>query len=224
MGTTPSLLRPLAAAATLVAILALTAPVQSGPSAAAPRVSFGPAGDSGRPCPKVDASGPTVTGGCELHARGDAIDLRVRTALGGFRLGLCQVYLTLHVGDDGTTYVDNVLSIGEPWPCDHIRQCAPTRHSDDVPLGGKVDARHQRPWKGRLVVRGDRLVNRFRMCADTCLGRYEGVAEISLHRRGDAWRARADSAGVGMSGLRIDGRWELVGGLSVYESPQPGTS
>jgi hypothetical protein len=154
----------------------------------------------GYPClPLFDDDYPQVGGGCELRAIARRMRLTIGTVLGRFEFGHCEIGYRVMTDERGRTWTDSVVVSGPDNTnngCSDVRACATA--------GGE-----QLPWRGRIsATRGGRFAHRMSVCLDTCIGFYAGPLTVGLSKR-VGWHAIAANAGIGLSGLRMDGRAAL---------------
>jgi len=161
-------------------------------------------------CARVDTSGPFVRGGCTGRANVFIATTSIRTVFSRMRFGNCGFDFDFTLGADGRVWMDD-LKIGGASPCSDLRPCASRAVLALRKLGfGPAPRDKVRPWTGRVLSRAADGYNlRFRMCVDTCLGRYAGDIDMTLVRDGDGWLMRAESAGVGDTGFEIDGEIKI---------------
>jgi len=176
--------------------------------------AFDTRGGERRPCPPVDTSGNYVRGGCKSFATTLQTNVVVRTAFGALPFGYhCAFSFNLHIDRTGRTWMDRILiGGGAATPCNDIRPCEPNALKPspaDRRNKGADNPVDFDPWRGQLRAEGDRFINRFDMCVDTCAGRFEGQMEFALVREDAGWTVRAEAAPAGTSGLAFDGEWPL---------------
>lgn len=166
---------------------------------------------TGSPCfPLFDDDYPDVSGGCALGAAG-RVTLTIGTAFGHFEFGRCELSYRVLIDDSGRSWTDSVDLSGPDNVnngCTDVDAC---ENADGDPL----------PWRGRVSATPDgRVVHRMNACLDTCIGFYAGPLTIGISKdRG--WRALAERAAVGDSGLRFDGRLALLPrGLRLTPAPR----
>jgi hypothetical protein len=157
----------------------------------------------GAPCwPLLADSYPHVDGGCALAAAARAVRLAIGTAFGYFTFGTCELGYRVLVDDNGRTWTDSVVFRGPGNVNNGCSDVGACEDADNDPL----------PWPGRISITGDgRFAHRMDVCLDTCIGLYVGPLTVTLSKGGRGWRATAANAGVGRSGLRLDGGIALGG-------------
>jgi hypothetical protein len=157
----------------------------------------------GRHCPGVEqAGGWPPTGGCVVGAPHGTIESSVRTPLGTFLLARCPTRAKARLAGDGRIWIEDYEM---------------ARRSDavDAAACGDVEGcRNDRSiataWDGELRASPDgRFVGHVDVCMATCVGRFEGRAEVVVTRRAGGWRLSFEDAAVGNGGLELDGSWPL---------------
>jgi hypothetical protein len=168
-----------------------------------------PAGD---PCSDFSEAGyPAITGKCSIQITGGEVELTILTVFGDFKLADCELGYEAVVDRDARTWTTS-FTLG---PKDGSSDCA-----NVVRCRGKRGAQ---PWKGR--VRGDvgdsygiySYSHVMDACLTTPMGHYAGTLEVLLIASQDefelnpkkSWRAEAVDADVGVSGLRLEGRFDI---------------
>lgn len=177
------------------------------------------------PCPRVDATGGRfVRGGCRARAESDHTLFSIRTALGRIRFADCPTRFDVTLAADGRMWLDNlwILSrFGEPvcadiWPCAPPEVIARRTKASYAPPRALVP-----PWRGELLRPGrGGYVGRFRLCVDSCVGRYAGDVEVTLTRSGPGWAMRAQAAAVGDTQLELDAEWAMSGSAGFDVEPR----
>lgn len=139
-------------------------------------------------------------GRCVLKATTRDVVLTVLTVFGRMHFDHCDIRFELHVDRDGGTKFEQLFFGSNA----RSRICGGDIATCLISTG------YDHPWPGRFVRAGDGSVELdFRLCADSCIGRFEGRTRFRLTGRGKALRLRADDAVAGVSGLKLDGRWIL---------------
>jgi hypothetical protein len=169
-------------------------------------------GPDAKPCPPVDTSGPFVKGGCPARANAFSTIFTIRTVFGGMRFGDCTTDFDLTFSADGRIWFDDLRFGGTP-PCNDVWPCSPRSVIDlrtDMTKGPPRDK--VPPWRGRLLGRsGDGTYRgRFRLCLDTCAGRFDGDVAFTLRRTAEGWKLRASRSGLDSSSLEVDAEWNLL--------------
>jgi hypothetical protein len=178
------------------------------------------------PCRPVDPRGGRfVRGGCRVRATADDAVLSIRTAFGRLHFGDCPIYFDLTFSADGRIWIDNIEIAGES-PCSDIWPCAPARV---IAMRTKVTygppPAHVPPWQGELVAAPDGgLAGRFRLCVDSCVGRYVGTVRTTLVRTHGEWIMRARLAAVGDTPLEVDATWRMTGSFGFDLKSRAGSS
>lgn len=191
-------------ALTAAAALASPTAAQDGPAAAQDGAIAVQDLTRGEPAPCSElstASYPLVAGGCILYAV-EEIDITVRTMFGPMRFGRCRIAINLLVGPSGRTWLQGFDS-ESAGACGDLLPCREKSTPEEIIGANKL------PWKGRIVRGSAGVGTELDVCLDTCLGRFEGRTAFDLlDERGD-WTLRAKNSTVGVSGLELDGRWDL---------------
>ena len=152
---------------------------------------------------------PLIAGGCELDALAPRIKLTIGTAFGRFEFGECQLSYRLLVDENGRAWTNSVELSGAGNVnngCADVQPC-------ELEQGSVL------PWRGRVsATQAGRFVHRMDVCLDTCIGFYAGTLSMTLARDERGWRAVASHAGVGASGLTLDGTARLrTAGLHISQ-------
>lgn len=187
------------AVAALAATAALVSPVAAQDGAITARDLT-----RGKPAPCAELSTqsyPLIAGGCILYAANE-IDITVRTMFGPLHFGRCRIAINLLVGPTGRTWLQGFDS-ESAGACGDMLPCREKSTPEEIIQANKL------PWKGRVVRGSAGAEAELDLCLDTCLGRFEGRTAFDLlDERGD-WTLRAKDSVVGVSGLELDGRWDL---------------
>jgi hypothetical protein len=160
------------------------------------------AGDgSGTPCSDfAEDDFPAITGTCSFVATTKRMTVDISTVLGDFEFGDCTVTYRVHLAADGTTWTEGTLfesPTSKNNGCTDIRPCM-------------NDANEPMPWKGSIRSEGNgAFVHHMNACLDTCVGSYTGALALKMRRVDGRWRTDAVGAGVGTSGLLLDGRLQM---------------
>ena len=137
------------------------------------------------------------------------IKLTIGTAFGRFEFGECQLSYRLLVDENGRAWTNSVELSGAGNVnngCADVQPC-------ELEQGSVL------PWRGRVsATQAGRFVHRMDVCLDTCIGFYAGTLSMTLARDERGWRAVASHAGVGASGLTLDGTARLrTAGLHISQ-------
>ena len=204
----------LVAAATVLALGILAPAATTAGADGAAGVAVLDASGAGRPAPcgPVSTSGRFVDGGCPGRANSLGVTLEVRTVFGVMPFGECGTDFDLTLSRDGRIWFDD-LRIGGPAPCSDIWPCAGAEaHARRT--GGRLAPPPPAlvpPWRGRIeALPGGGFGGSFRLCIDTCLGRYAGDVAFRLVRGDAGWIMRTSTAGVGEGGLQVTVDWNLI--------------
>lgn len=176
------------------------------------------AGDQDAPalarCAPVDTRGAFVTGGCRARARSLEVEFRIRTVFGTMPFGVCGVDFDLSIAEDGRVWLDDIR-IGGPAPCSDLWPCAgPKAHAKRKSRLTPPPRALVPPWRGQLVaLDGGGFEGSFRLCVDTCAGRYAGPVRFEIRDSDDGWALRTLGGGVGTGGLLVAAEWRLTGDI-----------
>lgn len=165
-------------------------------------------------CGSVTVRGRSVRGGCVATATARDIDFTLLSTLGASSYARCGMRMDLHADGRGRVWAANVATDKDRFPCNDIGPCSGAPGVDELPSGG-------RPWRGRVRGSGAEMEIELDVCLDTCVGRFEGRTRFTLvpaGRRSAMWVRGA----VGLSGLELEGEWELDRGGDGAAWPRPG--
>lgn len=150
-----------------------------------------------RKCSYVNSSVRPIVGGCVVKARAATV-FKIMTPFGRVPLAECDFRFTAHVESNGEVTLEDVATSGSN-PCGDVRAC----REDTDP--------ERQPWLGWIEAGDDGYALVLDACMDTCAGWFDGELVLPLERTGGAWRARAERAPLGDSGLELTGAWRLEG-------------
>lgn len=166
-------------------------------------------------CGEVGAGTPaTANAGCEIDAVVERFDFRLLNVFGDTEFATCSLNLELRVDRAGRLWVLYAGISTVHGPCSDIRACYRPKRDDEY-----WRAAPTKPWTGsaRDTGNGSLRVD-LDACFDTCAGRFEGRVELDVFRHGRGWHMRADEEAVGLSGLELDGEWQLSGELAALRA------
>lgn len=174
-------------------------------------------GDKASECPAIDDSNPRkAKGGCIAKARtGSPIQVLVRSMVGNLVFGHCVYPHVLRIDGMGRTALD-IGKVDGPRPCNDIRPCwsrEPTPFDNQPFL----------TWKGQLRIDADgALHNDVEVCLETCMGRFMGTVDMHIQRTGDRARATLSNELLGMTGVDLDGHWNVdLDGIEIRADGDP---
>jgi hypothetical protein len=162
-------------------------------------------------CPALRLRGRyTVEGGCVFEIDDSELEHSVTTPVGTFMLARCFPVGKMRIDRRGRFFVTGFGNNGIEGPCGDVHACR--GGSDERPL----------PWRGQLsATRDDRFVGQLAICMATCVGRFEGRAEIEFVKTDKSWRVELDHAQVGPGALELDGSWTPAGSEALSLRPTP---
>ncbi|MEX1141496.1 MAG: nuclear transport factor 2 family protein [Thermoleophilaceae bacterium] len=164
-------------------------------------------------CGPVTVRGRSVRGGCAATATARDIDFTLLSVLGASAFARCGVRMDLHADGRGRVWAANVDTDKDRFPCNDIAPCSGRPGVGALPSSGP-------PWRGRVRGSGARMRLELDVCLDTCIGRFEGRTRLRLVPAGRRWAMWVRGA-VGLSGLELEGEWELDRGEGGAAWPTP---
>jgi hypothetical protein len=155
-------------------------------------------------CPEIDDSNPRkAKGGCVARAKtGSPIQVLVRSMVGDLVFGKCVYPHALRIDAAGRTALD-IGKVDGPRPCNDIRPCwskEPTPFDNQPFL----------TWNGQLRTDANGVLhNDVDVCLETCMGRFTGTVDMRMERTADRARATISNELLGMTGMELDGYWNV---------------
>lgn len=148
------------------------------------------------PATVASLEGTAVTGTESARFRG-RYDFDVRTPIGTFTLGSCEVGGILRL--DGDRAAIEEMAVSGDNPCNDLQPCK-----------DRTDTR-KTPWTGSLTTEDDGYRGDAAVCLDTCVGRFRGKAIYEVRRSGESWRLTFQGSPVGSGALAVSGDATLSG-------------
>jgi hypothetical protein len=155
---------------------------------------------------------PHAAGGCLMDVKSDGrLPVRMLSPFGEFKFDDCSLEFRVRVGPDGRTWTEDWQGDGpDKGGCADLIDCI-------SPASAAINP----PWKGRLEPAGaGRFTHRMRMCLRTCVGFFVGDWITTLRADGDGWRV--DPTGGGVTGFRMDGRFDVDSEDGLMLEARPG--